>query len=302
MDRLHAMAIYLAVVDEGGFAAAARKLAISPPAVTRAVGELEANMGVRLLVRSTRVVRVTEAGTRYASDCRRILADVMACERAAAGTHAEPRGRLVITAPVLFGEMVVTPIVTAYLRRYPQTEVECRFLDRVVNLMEEGVDAAVRIGVLPDSSYQAVCVGQVHQVVCASPAYLQARGVPLSPDALKQHDVILASAVTPSTDWRFEQQGRPFSVRVHPRLTSTSNGAAIAAALDGFGLTRVMSYMVAPCVAAGRLQSVLTDFETGPVPLSVVHHEGRQSAPKVRAFIDLAIGMLRQAASPAAAP
>lgn len=293
MDRLYTMAIFLAVVDEEGFAPAARKLKISPPVVTRAVSELEESMGVRLLVRTTRVVRVTDVGARYANDCRRILADVADTEKAAAGTHGAPRGRLVITASVLFGEMYVTPIVTEYLRRYPETDVECRFLDRVVNMMDEGVDIAIRIGVLPDSSYQAVKVGQVRQVVCAAPAYLAARGIPLAPDDLKAHEVIVATGVTPSSEWRFEQHGKPLGVRVHPRMTSTSNDAAIAAALDGFGLTRVISYMVAPHLAAGRLKTVLAQFEAGPVPVSVVHHEGRQSTPKVRAFIDLAIGMLR---------
>ena len=293
MDRLYTMAIFLAVVDEGGFAPAARKLQISPPVVTRAVSELEASIGVRLLVRTTRVVRVTDVGARYANDCRRILADVAYTEKAAAGTHSAPRGRLVITASVLFGEMYVTPIVTEYLRRYPETDVECRFLDRVVNMMDEGVDTAIRIGVLPDSNYQAVKVGQVRQVVCASPEYLKARGIPRSPDELKAHDVISAVGVTPSSDWRFEHQGKQLRVRVHPRMTSTSNGAAIAAALDGFGLTRVISYMVARHLAAGRLKTVLTQFEAPPVPVNVVHYEGPHSTPKVRAFIDLAIGMLR---------
>lgn len=293
MDRLYTMAIFLAVVDEGGFAPAARKLKISPPVVTRAVSELEAGMGVRLLVRTTRVVRVTDVGARYANDCRRILADVADTEQAAAGTHGAPRGHLVVTASVLFGEMYVTPIVTEYLRRYPEADVECRFLDRVVNMMDEGVDIAIRIGVLPDSSYQAIKVGQVRQVVCAAPAYLEARGIPLVPEDLKAHEVIAATGVTPSPEWRFEQQGKPLGVRVHPRMSSTSNDAAIAAALDGFGLTRVISYMVARHLAAGRLKTVLTQFEAAPSPVSVVHHEGRQSTPKVRAFIDLAIATLR---------
>ena len=143
MDKLSAMAIFVAVVDEGGFASAARKLQISPPVVTRAITELEESMGVRLLSRTTRVVRVTDVGARYAIDCRRILADVADTETSATGTHAAPRGRLVVTASVMFGAMYVTPIVTAYLRRYPETDVECRFLDRVVNMMDEGVDAAI---------------------------------------------------------------------------------------------------------------------------------------------------------------
>lgn len=293
MDRLYTMSIFLAVVDEGGFAPAARRLRISPPVVTRAVTELEETMGVRLLTRTTRVVRVTDVGARYAADCRRILADVADSEQAAAGTHAQPRGKLVITSSVLFGAMYVTPVVTEYLRRYPETEVECRFVDRVVNMMDEGIDVAIRIGQLPDSSYQAVRVGQVRQVVCASPDYLDARGVPLTPGELAGHDIVLANAVTTSQDWRFESERQPLIVRVQPRLVSTSNDAAIAAVVRGFGLTRLISYMVAPHLAAGRLNTVLTQYESAPVPVSVVHHEGRRSTTKVRAFIDLAVSLLR---------
>ena len=293
MDKLSAMAIFVAVVEEGGFAAAARKLRISPPMVTRAVTELEESMGVRLLSRTTRVVRVTDVGARYAADCRRILADVADTETSATGTHAAPRGRLVVTASVMFGAMYVTPIVTDYLRRYPETDVECRFLDRVVNMMDEGVDAAIRIGALADSSYQAMKVGQVRQIVCASPEYLKRRGIPLAPEDLASHDVVAALPITQSLDWKFERDGKPLVVRVRPRLSSTSNEAALRAALDGFGPTRLISYMAAPHLAAGRLKTVLTQFEAPPMPVSVVHHEGRQSSGKVRAFLDLAIATLR---------
>lgn len=293
MDRLYSMTIFLAVVDEGGFAPAARKLKISPPVVTRAIGELEAAIGARLLVRTTRVVRVTEAGWRYANDCRRVLADIADIEQAASGTHAAPRGRLVITASVLFGKMYVMPIVTDYLRRYPETDVECRFLDRVVNMMDEGVDAAIRIGVLPDSSYQAVQVGQVRQLVIAAPDYLQRRGMPGRPDDLKRHDLISAAGITPTPDWRFQHDGKTQAIRVRPRMTTSSNDSAIAAALAGFGITRVLSYMVAHHLAANRLTTLLAPFEMPAVPVSVVHHEGRQSTPKIRAFIDLAIATLR---------
>jgi len=293
MDRLYTMSIFLAVVEEGGFAPAARKLRISPPVVTRAVTELEEKMGVRLLTRTTRMVRVTDVGARYAADCRRILADVTDSEQAATGTHAEPRGKLVITSSVLFGAMYVTPVVTEYLRRYPETEVECRFLDRVVNMMDEGIDVAIRLGQLPDSSYQAVRVGQVRQVVCASPAYLEARDLPLTPEDLDGHDIVLAAGVTAAPEWRFESERQPVVMRVRPRLISSSNDAAIAAVVRGFGLTRVISYMVAPHLAAGRLKTVLSQYEAAPMPVNVVHHEGRRSTPKVRAFIDLAVSMLR---------
>jgi DNA-binding transcriptional LysR family regulator len=293
MDRLEAMAIFLAVVDEGGFAAAARKMKISPPVVTRAVGDLEAAMGVRLLTRTTRVVRVTEVGTRYAGDCRRILADIAETEDLASGAHGAVRGRLVITAPALFGRMYVTPVVMAYLRRYPETEVECRFMDRVVNMMDEGVDAAIRIGPLQDSSYQAIHVGQVRRVVCASPAYLERCGTPTTPAELAQHALVSAAGVTPSPDWRFMQKEQPLTIRVRPRLTVATNDEAIIAALDGFGITRVLSYMVAQELSAGRLIEVLRDDETAVLPVHVMQHEGRHAARKVRAFLDMAIQELR---------
>jgi DNA-binding transcriptional LysR family regulator len=293
MDRLDAMAIFIAVVDEGGFAAASRKLKISPPVVTRAVSDLEAMMGVRLLTRTTRIVRITDVGERYASDCRRILADIAETEEAATGTHRSVSGRLVITAPALFGGMFITPIVTAYLRRYPDTEVECRFLDRVVNMMDEGVDIAIRIGALQDSSYQAIPVGRVRRVVCASLAYLEQYGVPLTPDDLTQHDLIAAVGVTPSPEWRFAREDYPISVRVRPRLTVATNDAAITAALDGFGITRLLSYMVAQPLAEGRLVEVLREYESTVLPIHVMQHEGRHAAAKVRAFLDLAIQLLR---------
>jgi DNA-binding transcriptional LysR family regulator len=293
MDRLHAMAIFVAVVDEGGFAAAARKLQLSPPVATRAVTELEEVMGVRLLTRTTRVVRVTEVGARYALDCRRILADVTETEEAATGSHGAVRGRLVVTSSTMFGRMRVVPIVTEYLRRYPDTEVECRFLDRVVNMVDEGVDVSIRIGTLQDSGYHALRVGQVRRVVCASPAYLAKHGTPRSVTDLPEHVVIMANGITPSVDWRFTAGEQTTVIRVHPRLNVSSNDAAIDAALDGFGITRVASYMVADHLTSGRLVEVLREQEVLPLPIHVMHHEGRHAARKVRAFVDLASQTLR---------
>jgi DNA-binding transcriptional LysR family regulator len=293
MDRLHAMAIFVAVVDEGGFAAAARKLQLSPPVATRAVTELEEVMGVRLLTRTTRVVRVTEVGARYALDCRRILADVTETEEAATGSHGAVRGRLVVTSSTMFGRMRVVPIVTEYLRRYLDTEVECRFLDRVVNMVDEGVDVSIRIGTLQDSGYHALRVGQVRRVVCASPAYLAKHGTPRSVTDLPEHVVIMANGITPSVDWRFTAGEQTTVIRVHPRLNVSSNDAAIDAALDGFGITRVASYMVADHLTSGRLVEVLREQEVLPLPIHVMHHEGRHAARKVRAFVDLASQTLR---------
>lgn len=291
MDRLHLIQVFVAVVDAQGFAGAARKLDISPPAVTRAVGELEAHLGVRLLTRTTRMVRVTEAGDRYVQDCRRILTDLALADEAVAGLHGTPRGRLTLTAPVLFGALHVAPIVTEYLQRYPQVVASCWFLDRVVNLMDEGVDIAVRIGELPDSSLQALRVGQVRRVICAAPDYLARHGTPQDPDELTAHTVIAASGVSPATEWRL-RGGR--TARISPRMITTSNDSAVAAAVSGFGITRLMSYQIDEAVRAGRLRVLLADFEPAALPVHLVHHEGRHGSQKARAFLDLAIERLRR--------
>ena len=293
MDRLQAMTTFVAVVDSGGFASAARKLSLSPPVVTRAVAELEERLGLRLLTRTTRVVRVTDAGARFADDCRRILGDIEEAETAATGTNAAPRGTLTLTAPVLFGHLYVTPILVDYLQRFPEVDAQCLFLDRVVNVVEEGIDVAVRIGELPDSSLQATRVGRVRRVLVAAPAYLQAHGAPHRPEALGGHTIISASAVTPVPEWRFNDAGKPLLQRLRARMRTTSNDSAIAAAVAGLGITRLLSYQVAAHLKTGALQIVLEDFEAAPLPVHVVHHEGRRATQKVRSFIDLAVEALR---------
>jgi DNA-binding transcriptional LysR family regulator len=293
MDRLQAMTTFVAVVDSGGFASAARKLNQSPPVVTRAIAELEERLGLRLLTRTTRVVRVTDAGARFAEDCRRILSDIEEAETAAAGTHAAPRGTLAITAPVLFGQLHVMPILVSYLQHYPEVDAQCLFLDRVVNVVEEGIDVAVRIGELPDSSLRATRVGRVRRVLVAAPAYLAAHSVPQRPEDLAGHTTFLAAGVSPVSEWRFNDAGTPLMQRLQPRLRTTSNDSAIAAALAGLGITRLLSYQVAAQVRSGALRVVLEDFETAPMPVHVVHHEGRRATQKVRAFVDLAVERLR---------
>jgi DNA-binding transcriptional LysR family regulator len=293
LDQLHLINVFVAVADTKGFAGAARKLKISPPAVTRAVNELENHLGVRLLTRTTRVVRVTEAGERYADDCRRILAEMAEADEAASGTHRAPHGRLTITAPVLFGCKFVTPVVTAYLQRYPEVSASCWFLDRIVNLMDEGVDVAVRVGELADSTMQAIRVGTVRRVVCAAPDYLERNGIPRAPADLAAHTIVSASAVTPTSDWRMFEDGTPLTVKVQPRMVTTSNDSALAAAVSGFGLTRLMSYQVADHLRDGRLEIVLREFEPPAMPVSLLHREGRHASPKARAFLDMAIESLR---------
>lgn len=287
------MATFVAVVDSGGFASAARRLALSPAVVTRAIAELEQRLGLRLLTRTTRVVRVTDAGARYAEDCRRILAEIDEAETAAAGTHAAPRGTLALTAPALFGQLHVTPVLVGYLQRFPEVDAQCLFVDRVVNLIEEGIDVAVRIGELPDSSLRAVRVGRVRRVLVAAPAYLEANGVPQRPQDLVQHTIASAAGVNPVSEWRFNDGGRPLALRLQPRLRTTTNDSALAAALAGFGITRLLSYQVAAPLRSGALRVLLEDFEAAPLPVHVVHHEGRRVTQKVRAFVDMAVERLR---------
>jgi DNA-binding transcriptional LysR family regulator len=293
MDRLQAMTLFVAVVDAGGFAPAARALQVSPPIVTRAVADLEDRLGVRLLSRTTRVVRVTEAGARYAADCRRILGEIEDAEDLAGGTPSAPAGRLCLTSPVLFGRAYVMPIVTQYLQQHPQVEADCLFVDRVVNMTDEGMDVAVRIGDLPDSSLQAIRVGSVRRVIVAAPDYLARAGTPSHPDDLDGHTLVSTSGGTTSVDWRLQDGGRPLHCRLKARLTTSNNDSAIEAARRGFGLTRVLSYQVAALVEAGALVPLLQDFAPEPLPISVVHREGRLATHKVRAFLDLAIATLR---------
>lgn len=293
MDRLQAMKTFVAVVESGGFTPAARKLDLSLSVVSRVVTDLETHLGVRLLTRTTRVVRPTATGTAYYENCRRILAEIDEAELAATGAHAAPRGRLSITASVLFGRRFVTPVVVEYLRRFPEVDVDCLFIDRVVNFIDEGIDVGVRIGDLPNSSLQAIPVGHVRRVVCAAPDYLARHGVPTSPDRIDQHSVIQTTGISTLPEWRFMHDGQPLPVRLSPRMATTTNDSAIAAAADGFGLVRVLSYQIADELRDGKLRIVLEDFEPSPLPIHVIHREGRHAQHKVRAFIDLAVDTLR---------
>lgn len=293
MDKHHLISIFVAVVDSNGLAGAARKLEVSPSVVTRAINELEEMLGVRLLTRTTRVVRVTEAGARYADVCRRILAELAEADESARGQHGAPQGRITITAPGWFGAKFLTPIVTAYLDQHPQVSASCWFLDRVVNMIEEGVDVAVRFAVLPDSSLQAIPVGRMRVVTCASPAYLARQGTPRTLADLASHSIVSAGAVAPGHELRFSQSGRSRVIKLQPRLATTTNESAVAAAVTGFGLKQQMFYKVAEPLASGQLQEVLCDFEPPALPVHVLHREGRYASRRVRAFLDLAIERLR---------
>lgn len=292
MDRYHAMRVFVRVSDPGSFAEAGRQLHLSPPAVTRAVAALEDTIGARLLIRTTRSVKLTQAGGRYVGDCRRILDAIEEAEASAAGSFATPTGVLTVTASVLFGQIYMMPIITEFLDQYPQVIGRMLFLDRITNLIEEGIDVAVRIGHLPDSSYSAVKVGAVRRVICGSPHYFERHGIPAHPSELQQHRIIAATSAAGPIEWRFGRDGK-LPVQLRPALVCNSNDAAIGAACSGWGLTRVLSYQIGPSLLDGRLQTVLAEFEQEPVPIHIVHPEGRNASAKVRAFVDFAAARIR---------
>jgi DNA-binding transcriptional LysR family regulator len=238
-------------------------------------------------------VRLTDAGQRYLDDARQILAMVAEADETASGLNTSPQGPLAVTAPVLFGKLYVMPAIVDFLAAYPAVQVNAFFLDRNVNVVEEGMDVAVRIGDLPDSSLKALRVGTVSRVVCASPTYLARHGVPRRPGDLAEHAIIMAAAVTPRSEWKFGQGAATEAVRVLPRLTVTSNDGAIEAAKAGLGLVRVMSYQIAPELAEGKLKVVLAGHEEAPLPVHLLHRERKYGSSKVRAFIDLLADTLR---------
>ena len=294
MDRLHLMSVFVAVAEEESFAAGARRLGMSPPAVTRAIVALEAHLRVKLLNRTTRFVRTTDAGQRYLEDARRVIAAADEADEATSGINAEPRGHIVVTAPALFGRMYVMPGIVTYLQRYPGTEVSALFLDRVVYLLEEGVDVGVRIGELPDSSFKALRVGQVRRVICAAPSYLAQQGIPHTPEELVRHQTIVANSGNHTAEWQFMRENVALAVRVRPRLVVTNNDAAIEAAIRGAGITRLLSYQIAPLLESGALTIILAEFESAPIPIHVIHREGRYASAKIRAFVDLMTRHLRE--------
>jgi DNA-binding transcriptional LysR family regulator len=294
MDRFHLLEVFVAVADAESFAGGSRRLGLSAPAVTRAVAALESRLGVKLLARTTRLVRVTEAGVQYLEQARRILLELDEADDAASGIHGLPRGHLSVTAPALFGQMYVMPQVVNYLSRYPDMTVSTLLLDRVVNLLEEGMDVGIRIGELPDSSLRAIPVGSVRRVVCATPDYLTRHGTPQTPAELTGHTIIATNTLAAHLDWAFTRDAKPYPVRLNPRLSTSSNESAISAALTGFGVIRQMSYQVAPHLASGQLVALLINDETAPLPIHVLHREGRHVSARVRCFVDVLVAGLRE--------
>lgn len=287
MDRLKMLRTFVEVADQASFAEAARRMRISPTAASRAVSALETSLGVPLLRRTTRSVRLTEEGAAYLERCRAAIAELDDAALELGGDGAAPRGTLVLTAPVVFGRIHILPIVTGLLRDHPTLKVELTLVDRVVRLAEEGIDVAVRIGDLSDSSLHALKVAEVRRQLVASPAYLVARGTPESVSALHQHSLIAFTELDRAQEWRFGPAGKP-AIRIEPRLTVNTADAAIAAAVDGVGIARVLSYQAMDAIASGRLVTLLDDFAPPPVPVHLVYQASRRTSVNIRAFIDAA--------------
>lgn len=291
MDRLAAMGVFLAVVDEGSLSGAGRRLAMPLATVSRKLAELESHLGARLLNRSTRRLELTDPGRDYAQACRRILDEVQGAELAAAGEYDAPRGELAITAPIVFGRLHVLPVVNQFLRANAEVDVRLALGDRIAHLLDEHVDVAVRIGVLPDSRLNALPLGTLRYVVCASPAYLRTHGTPRTPADLAPHRCITFEATYPMP-WRFE--GAPPFTPARPRLLVNTAEAAVDAAAAGLGITRVLSYQAEDALRTKHLRLLLRRFEAAPVPVNLVYDGQQRVTSKLRAFLDFAAPRLRE--------
>lgn len=295
MDRFREMEVFAAIADAGSFAKAAEKARLSPPAVTRLIAELEARVGTRLIQRTTRSMRLTEAGLRYLDHARRVLQEVEAAERDLAGAAAQPRGQLTVTASTSFGRRAVAPFVAQFLNDYPDLSVSLLLLDRVVNLIDEGIDVGVRIGELPDSRLIARKIGMVRRVLVASPAYLKAHGTPSHPSELAHHAFTAFTGLMPGRDLSLPGREPFLRVSPSPRLVVNDAAASLALAEEGHGITIALSYMVADSIREGRLEEVLAEHAPPARPVHLVYPETRLMAPATRAFVDAAAPVLSRA-------
>lgn len=295
MDRIDAMKVFIAALDEGSLAGAGRKLGKSPAAVSRAIAFLEHHVGAELLHRTTRSLKLSEAGERYAAACRRVLGELEEADIIAAGERSAPRGLLTITAPVAAGEEILRPIVEAFMADYPAVSVRLHFLDRPANLIDEGIDLALRIAHLADSSLIALRVGEVRRVVAAAPRYLEANPVIREPADLARHQII-AMTHFGIDSWSFPPapgSSVPRAVQFNPRLIVNSIRAAAASAVAGHGVTRMFSYHIADPLRSGALKILLAADEAPPLPVHLIAPQGRLQVPKVRAFADFALPRLK---------
>ena len=290
MDRFAAMSVFVAAVTAGSLSAASRQLRMPLPTVSRKVAELEASLDAKLLVRGTRKLALTDVGEAYLHSCRRILEELAEAERGASGEYKAPQGELVITAPVTLGRLHVVPVAAEFLAAHPRVDLRLVLSDRPLNLVDEHLDLAVRVGELPDSSLVAVRVGQIRNIVCASPGYLAARGTPKNPLSLAEHDCVIFTGLGSAAPWVFRSGD---SVRVRSRMVVSTAEAAVDAAACGVGLARVLSYQASDAVKAGKLKVVLRKFEAQPLPVNLVYVRERRASGKLRAFLDFAAPRLR---------
>lgn len=295
MDRLDAMAILVAAVEEGSFSAAGRKLGVPLPTISRKIADLEAHLKTQLLVRSTRKLALTESGQAYVAACKRILEEVGEAETRASGEYIVPRGELTLTAPIVFGRLHVLPVVNDFLSNFAEITVRLRLADQNVNLFDEHIDMAVRIGELPDSNLVATRVGVLRRVVCGSPNYFAAHGVPQTPGDLAKHDCVTFSPLASGASWALKSGGRQAKL-IHPvcRLHVNTAEAAVDAAIAGVGVTNVLSYQIARAVEAGDLTIVLAEFEPPPIPVHLVHAQQGLLPLKMRRFLEFSAPRLRR--------
>ena len=294
MDKLRAMASFARIVEKGSLTAAAAAEGASLPSMVRMLAALERELGATLLNRTTRRIALTDEGRQYLERCRQILGQVRDAEAQLHSRRAEPHGRLSVTASVMFGRRYVAPIATEFMQRHPGVNAELLFVDRVVNLVEEGVDMGLRIGRLADSSLVAIPVGEVRRVVCAGPKYLRARGLPRRPEDLRAHRCVRFTGLSPQSEWPFRVDGRERRVPVASVFTCNHVDSAIDACVGNLGLGSFLSYMVAPAKRTGKLRYVLESFEIELLPVHVVYPHSRALSANVRAFVDACVGKLRQ--------
>ena len=294
MDKLREMEVFVAIVDRGSLKAASEKLGMSTPAVSRALHSLEGRLGTQLLARTTRTVRPTDAGTAYVDACRAVLDTIADAEATISADHHNPVGTLTVSAPVLFGQRFIAPLINAYVRRFPDVAVNAVYVDRTTRLLEDGVDIAIRIGHLGDSSTFAVPLGFVRRRTYAAPGYLAAHGEPLHPRELVDHHCVSFTGVTLPGEWSYYENGTRLPVRLQPRMTVDLAPAAVMAAVDCVGVTQLLSYQAASEVIDGSLHPILTAFEPEPTPVSLLHVERRGASGKIRAFVEFVTETLRR--------
>jgi DNA-binding transcriptional LysR family regulator len=300
VDRLEAMTLLLAAVEHGSLSKASRELHLPLATVSRKVAELESQLKATLLLRSTRGLELTPTGRSYVAAVKVILEQLNEAERTAAGEYTEPKGDLVVSAPIMFGRLHLLPVVTQFLSRFPKIAVSLRLTDRVSHFPDDQIDAAVRVGTLPDSTLIATRLGEIRRVMCASPDYLASNGIPMAPDDLAGHSVISFENVAVPATWTFQSGGTETKVAIRSRLSVNTIDAAIDAGLAGVGLIRAMSYQVADFVRAGRMTVVLEHFETSPLPVHLLYAGQNRVPLKLRAFMDSVVPRLRERITSAA--